>query len=190
MASRNSRLKLILGTVMVFILAAVAVLYIHFKQQDETAGVTLPPMATKAIMSLARVHQTATKDGVVQWELNADSAELDSDTGRMVLRAPQVRFFLEDGTQVQLTAEQGELNTHSNNMQMRGNVQVRNDRYTLTTDALAYQHADRILRTDAPVQIVGQMVEIQAAAMTYDLKTDRAQFSGQVKGMIYEGLPI
>jgi len=190
MASRTRQLKLILGAVMILALTAVAVVFVHFKRQGDPAGVNMPPMAAKAIMSLARVHQTATKDGVVQWEMDAESAQLESESGRMVLQAPKVRFFLEDGTQVHLTAAQGVLNTRSNNMQVQGNVQVRNDRYTLITEALAYQHEDRLLRADAPVQIVGQALDLKAAAMTYDLKTNRAQFSGRVEGTVYEGPPI
>lgn len=190
MANRIRQLKMILASVMVLAIAAVAVVFLQFKDEDGHRGAALPTSAARAIMSLARVHQTATKDGKVQWELDADSAELDSESGRMTLKAPRVRFFLEDGTQVRLTAAQGMLNTQSNNMQVRGNVQVQNDRYTLITEELAYQHKDRVLRADAPVQIRGEAVELQAASMTYDLKTDRAQFSGQVKGTVYEGSPI
>lgn len=190
MANRTQQLKIILGTVMILALAAVAAVFIHFKHGDSPPSTALPSAAAKAIMSLARVHQTATKDGVVQWEMDADSAELDSESGRMRLKAPHVRFFLADGTQVVLTAAQGTLNTRSNNMQVQGNVQVQNGRYTLITEKLAYQHGDRILRADAPVQIVGQAVDLRADTMTYDLKTDRAHFSGRVKGTVYEGSPI
>jgi LPS export ABC transporter protein LptC len=152
--------------------------------------VPLPQSATKAILALTGVHQTATRNGTVEWELTAESAELESKSGRMTLNAPQVIFFLEDGRQVRLTAEHGVLDTQSNDMHVEGNVRVVEDRYTLLTEHLNYRHAERILSSEKPVHIFSQSADLRATGMTYDLNTNQARFAGRVNGSLSEQLPL
>lgn len=149
-------------------------------------SIPLPTSSTKALMALSKVHQTATKDGAVQWELDAESAELEAKTGRMVLKFPKVKFYLDDGGKVYLTARRGILFTRNNNIQVRGNVRVVNDRYTLVAETLDYEHARRRLCTDRPVTITGQAFDLSSACMTYDLNTNRAQLDGDVEGIVHE----
>ncbi len=187
MALRSQKIKWTFAVIIG--LAFIAVLW-TFHQYRQTRGalqIPLPPeAATQAIMALSRVHQTATKDGHTQWELDAEAAELESGTGKMVLRAPKVNFFLEDGTKVNLTAKEGILYTSSNDMEVRGKVRIHNDRYTLTTETLTYAHNHRLLQADSAVRITGAAIDLKADAMQYDLNTNKAQFEGRVEGILYE----
>jgi LPS export ABC transporter protein LptC len=187
MAVKAQKLKLaLLLAVGGSVIAVIGVFY-QFRQNSAGTKIPLPPQtATKAIMALSQVHQTATKDGTVQWELDATAAELEAGTGKMVLQSPTVVFFLDDGTRVNLTAREGILYTRNNNIEVRGNVLVKNDRYTLMTEVLAYEHDDRLLQADAPVQIIGKDIELQPATMRYDLNTNQARFHGQVEGTLFE----
>jgi len=133
-------------------------------------------------MTLAKVHQTATKDGKVQWELDAASAQLEANGGRMILTSPKVQFHMEDGTQVTLTAEQGILHTGNNDMEVTGQVRLHNDQYTLLTETLVYLHEQRVLKSDTPVHIQSATMKLRANRMTYDLTDNRARFDGQVQG--------
>jgi LPS export ABC transporter protein LptC len=186
MAPHRNKTKFVLSAVLLIGIAALAVVFYQFRRQGAqlTGSTVVSKLSEKTIMSLDHVRQTATRDGMVQWELTADSAELKSGGNTMVLHAPKVDFFLKDGSQVHLTAEKGVLNTKSNDMQVQGKVYVRNDRYTLTTEMLAYQHERNTLQSDQPVRISGEEIDLTAAAMTYDLNTDQAQFSGQVNGLV------
>jgi LPS export ABC transporter protein LptC len=187
MVYRTKKIKWALTAALGLSIIAVVWIFCQFRQGQSSLQIPLSPeQATKAIMALSRVHQTATKDGIVQWELDADTARLEADTGKMVLQSPQVDFFLDDGTRVHLTAQEGVLYTRNNNMEVRGNVQLHNDRYSLKTEVLAYEHDHRVMRTDAPVHITGQAIELKAATMHYDLKTNQALFSGPVEGLLYE----
>lgn len=191
MVHRTKKIRWALTVASGLSIIAVVWIFYQFRQNQSALQIPLPPkQATKAIMALSRVHQTATKDGIVQWELDADTARLEADTGKMVLQSPQVNFFLDDGTRVRLTAREGVLYTRNNNMEVRGNVHLRNDRYSLKTEILAYEHDHRVMRADAPVHITGQAIELKAAAMHYDLKTNQTLFSGPVEGLLYENPPI
>jgi LPS export ABC transporter protein LptC len=187
MNRRNKKLKSIL--IMVIAVSVMGVVWVFYQLRQDRTEVKIPlpvETATKAIMALSKVRQTATKDGTVQWVLDASEAELETATGKMVLQSPKVVFHLDDGTRVNLTAKEGILHTRNNNIEVRGNVLVRNDRYTLATEALAYKHKQRVLNADTPVQIIGQEIELKAATMHYDLKTNRTRFNGAVEGILFE----
>jgi LPS export ABC transporter protein LptC len=185
MDRRKARFKLALIVMLVISLGAVSWYFFLFRQSPYPTT-SEPQPSTKAVMALSKVRQTATKDGVVQWKLEAESAEMEAETGRMVLTSPQVNFFLEDGGQVHLTAQRGILYTRGNNMEVQGNVHLRSDRYTLVTEALTYDNESHLITTTKEVQISGKTIQLHAAAMTYDLKANQARFAGPVKGILHE----
>jgi LPS export ABC transporter protein LptC len=186
MTKRRAKTKLALTLVLGLSLGAMLFYFLHFRQGRRLVQLPLPKAAAKAIMALSKVRQTATKDGVVQWKLEADTAEMDAATGQMVIQSPEINFFLEDGSQVHLTAQKGILDTHANNMEVQGNVHLRSDRYTLVTEALAYDNERRVITTSQAVRISGKTIQLDATTMTYDLKTNQALFGGPVKGILHE----
>lgn len=189
MDNRKRILKRILtAAVLTGIAAMVTLLFLSRSRRLDP--VPIPDIATKAVMTLAKLHQTATKDGKVQWELDAASAEMEADTGRMRLTAPEIEFTTDDGTKVRLTADQGLLDTRSNDMQVTGNVCLRDGRYTLVTEALIYQHEQRLLRSDVPVRITHTAFDLRANKMTYNLDENLARFDGQVEGTFNEDLAL
>lgn len=186
MADRTTQIKRLLSTVVVISVGVVAWIFFQSRQGHDPLTIPLPNKAAESILTLSRIHQTATKDGAVQWELEAGSAELEPGSGKMILKDPLVDFFLKGGARVNLKADKGVLNTNTSDIQVQGNVQVVYDQYTLKTEALAYHHENRRLQTGQPVRITGQSFNLEAAGMTYDLDASQATFNGDVKGIIHE----
>ncbi len=189
MADRKRTLKFAFTTVAIVGLALLVIVFLRFRRHQGGA-LTMPAPAVKALMTLAKVHQVATKDGRVQWELDAASAQLETDGGRMILASPKVQFHLEDGTTVHLTAEQGILYTRTNDMEVTGNVRLSNDRYTLMAQALIYRHGERLLLSDSPVEIKSATMDLRAEHMKYRLDDHQAQFDGHVKGTLDDRLDL
>ena len=184
---RTQKLKWWIAAVVGVCFISVFWMFYQYRQTREGVKIPLPAeKVTEAIMALSKVHQTATQDGHTQWELNADAAELEAGTGKMILQALNVNFFLEDGTRIEMTAQQGILYTKTNDMEIHGKVHIRNDRYTLTTESLTYEHDHRVLLADSAVHITSEAIELKAARMRYDLNTNQTQFDGQVEGILYE----
>lgn len=183
---RTNKIKFGIGILVVISITAIVWTFYQQRRDSGAVSIPIPPSSTKALIALSKVHQTATKDGQVQWELDAESAELEAKTGHMVLKSPKVEFQLDDGGKVLLTARWGVLFTRNNNIQVRGNVRVVNDRYTLVAETLIYEHAQRRLYTNRPVTITGQAFDLSSAGITYDLNTNRAQLDGDVKGIVHE----
>lgn len=164
---------------------AMVVVFFQFRDR-QMEPIPMPDIATKAIMTIAKLHQTATKDGKIQWELDAEAAQMEADSGRMRLTAPKIHFNTDDGAKVLLTADQGVLDTRNNDMEVSGNVCLRDNRYTLVTETLTYQHEQRLLRSDTPVKITHTAFDLRANSMTYNLDQSLAQFDGQVEGTLNE----
>ena len=189
---RNARKKLTLGITLTVVITLAAVAAIYMKRPFPTGDTpTEPPqMAEQSVMYLSGVRQTATKDGAVQWEMEAESAELEAASGRMTLRAPRVAFYLEDGERVYLTADEGVLYTKNNDIEARGNVHIRESRYTFTTETLTYQHDTRVLHSESGVRIESARMTLNAQTLWYNLNSRQALFSGDVQGKIYEAFPL
>jgi lipopolysaccharide export system protein LptC len=179
-----------LTIVLICFLIALVVMAQRRSSKGEGTKVPLPPSTVNAFMALVGVRQTATKDGARQWELQAESAQLEAESGRMILDKLRVDFFPENGGKVLLTADKGFLNTKTNDIQVQGKVRIQNDQYTLATDDLSYRHTERILSSDSPVHILGQTADLEADRMVYDLDKNQARFEGKVKGNLNEKLPI
>jgi LPS export ABC transporter protein LptC len=85
---------------------------------------------------------------------------------------------------VYLNAEQGILNTETNDIEFSGDVVIRNEDYRLTTEQLNYVHGRRFIYTDVPVNISGRDAELSADSATFDLEANKIVLTGHVASVI------
>jgi LPS export ABC transporter protein LptC len=159
--------------------------YRHFFSQKKTENIDSKAV-NKANISIGKVHQTSTRDGIVEWRLDAASMNYFAEKNQSVFQDLFVTFYLKDRTEIYLTADQGVLKTASKNMRVRGNVVVKNKDYQLETETLDYNHGKRIITTKVPVKITGDSIGLTADSMSLDLKTKLTVLQGNVKGTLSE----
>lgn len=186
MSDRTKMIKRLLTATVVVSVGLVVWIFVQFRQQHVPPTMPLPEKASASKMTLSKVHHTATKDGAIQWKLEASSAELEANSDIMVLQNPLIDFYLEDGSRVNLQASKGKLNTKNNDLEVNGNVSVVDEHYTFKTEALAYQHQKRLLQADTPIDIIAHSFNLKAATMIYDLNAKQATFDGDIRGTIHE----
>lgn len=186
MSNNTGYIKQLLSLMVILAIGVVGWVFFQNRQRQSAQVPALPLENSKAVMALSHVSHTATKDGALQWKLEANSAELESMSGKMVLLNPLVDFYLEDGSRVNLRANRGTLDTQNNDIEVNGNVRVANSRYTLKTEVLAYEHQKRRLHSNLPVEIIGRTFHLTSKSMIYDLDTNQATFNGEVAGTIDE----
>ncbi|MBT8341374.1 MAG: LPS export ABC transporter periplasmic protein LptC [Desulfatitalea sp.] len=189
MADRKRILKWALTVATLAGLAGLVIVFLQFRNR-QGPPLPIPKSAGKALMTLAQVHQYATKEGKLQWELDAESAQLQPGGQQMILKAPKVDFIMGDGSIIHLTAQNGTLDTQSNDMSVSGNVMLRNSRYTLKTETLVYRHTARTLSSAVPVDITSGRFDLRANSMLYKIDENLAQFDGQVEGWLYDDLAL
>ena len=164
--------------------------YASHRRPPEEPRLGQQPIETEAEMSIGKVHQTATRDGVKEWDLVAESAKYDEERSQVEFDRVAATFFLKDNQEVSLNADRGILQTDSKDMAVSGNVVVANRGYRLQTEALTYRHSQRQILSRAPVEISGNAFRLTAERLTLDLETEEAQLEGKVSGSFHENLKL
>ncbi|MFO7713987.1 LPS export ABC transporter periplasmic protein LptC [Desulfosarcina sp.] len=180
----------ILLAVGVLALGTTIAVFIGYRHVTRNPEILLDRVQKEADMQLNKIRQTATKNGIREWRLEAESATLMDQHKTMLLTRPDVEFFMDDGDNVRLTADRGTIFTDSSRMNISGQVSADTSLYRFRTDALAYDPATRELRADTPVTITGQAFTLRADSMAMNLKTNITHFEGGVEGTISEDLQL
>ena len=178
-----------ISTLCIGLALIIGVFLLKDKSGDESETSLIESIPLEANLTISKVHQTATRDGVKDWSLDADTAQYFNERKQLVLNAIDMEFYLKDNRQVNLSADKGTLTTDTKDVVISGNIKLHSDQNRLKTEQLHYNHEDKILFGDVPVEITGQAFNLKADRMTYDLDENRIVFEGNVKGYFVEDLP-
>ena len=184
------KLKFFLISIIIILLGIIIAVFSTYRNiLDETAGLK-SVIHSAAKMSLGKLHHTATRDGVIEWSLDASSAKLLDEKKQLILDDLSVVFYMKDGEKAYLTAEKGFLHTESNDIEVAGNVVVKNDNYVLKTEKLNYEHTRRILFSNVSVEISSDSEKLTADSISFDLNTKKTMLEGNVKGIFSENIKL
>jgi LPS export ABC transporter protein LptC len=181
--SRLKKTKKLSIFLLIIILSAVGMIvsvFIGYRQISTAPELLLTSIKEGANLSLGKIRQTATRDGIKEWSLEADSANYMEAENKVDLKKLAVIYFLEGNREVYLEADQGILQTDTNDIEFSGNVVIRNDEYQMKTEHLNYDHGQRIIVCDQSIRIWGQDGEIKAESAKYDLNADKIVLNGNV----------
>ena len=184
MAYHPRNIKVVLVFLIIISLGAVLSIFIHHRLMTSGPAKILNKINSKASVTLNRVQQTAMRDGVQEWTLDAASASLFETEKKAVFQAPQVTFFMEDKTRILLSADRGVLWTHTNDLDVEGHVIVTHKDYQLKTEKLHYQHKNRIITSNTPVELTGNLFQFKANTMTFTLGSNETRLEGNVEGTL------
>jgi LPS export ABC transporter protein LptC len=178
---KPKKIKIFLLATMFITLGGVIAYYIVFKQDSKAPELIPESVEPDATLSIGKIRQTATRKGKKEWSLEARSAHYVDKTGQMVLKDLVVTFFLNDKSEIILAADQGMLITDSNDIEVSGNVVVKNKEYRLLTESLSYAHDKRVLYSNAPVKITGTSARLAADSISLDLNNKKLTLEGGVE---------
>ena len=162
-------------------LAGVIGIYIGFKPETQIAESIPQSVEPEATLSIGKIHQTSTRDGKKQWSLEADSANYIEKNNQMILKDLKVVFFLKDNSEINLKADQGTLEIDSNDIEVSGNVVLKNNEYHLVTEKLMYANDRRVLYSNVPATIFSTSIQLTADSMTFDLNSKKLTLEGSVE---------
>jgi LPS export ABC transporter protein LptC len=176
-------IRRLLVAVMALACLAVAAVYVGYRHFRHDPRVWVQAVPRQALMSMDRVHHTATRDGRTEWVLDARSAQAQESGAVVDLTELTVRFFPRQGAPVDLSARKGRLHTASSDIEVQDQVVLQNDAYRIETQQLRYDHAQRRILIPAAVRIHSRDNLISASGMTVFIDQRRAEMSGEVKGV-------
>ena len=182
----QKKLKVFLISLIFLTFGVILLVFLQYRQVLEKNDSPVSISKSDANIIIGKAHQTATRNGIKEWSLDAASVDYMDKNSKAVFKDLSVTFYLKDGTMVYITANQGILKTDSNDMEIYGNVVVRNKDYKLKCENLYYKHDKRIIFSKTPVNLTGDSLELVADSMSLDLNTEKASFEGKVKGTFSE----
>ena len=180
------KVNVFLYTVIILLISLILAVFIRHKMILRNTKTPPPPDNTEATLSIKKFHHTATKNGDKQWFLEADSASFFADKNMARLTDISVTFYLKNDQNVYLRANNGQLNTKTNDMTISGNVVVTMPQYTLKTESLNYHHHSHIININSPVKITGSSITLTADTMSYKMKSGILKCIGNVEGTFLE----
>jgi LPS export ABC transporter protein LptC len=185
---KPEKIKFFLLAVILIASGIILAVFVGYRRILNNNDMFVPSIHGEANIAMHKVNHTATRNGITEWNLSADSACLIDKKKQMILKKLSVIFFMKKGKKVYLTAEQGIFKTDSNDIEVKKNVVVKNDIYRLQTEKLHYRHSNRILFSKVPVKITGASFQLTADSISFDLNTNLTLFEGNVEGHFSENI--
>jgi LPS export ABC transporter protein LptC len=182
----RKKLKIFLISLIFLTFGVILIVFLQYRHVLEKNDISVSIGQNKANISIGKAQETATRNGRKEWSLEAASADYMDKNSQAIFKDLSMIFYLKDETEVYITANQGILKTDSNDMEIHGNVVVRNKDYKLICENLHYKHDKRIIISKVPVNIKGDSFEIVADSMSLNLNTNKALFEGKVRGIFSE----
>ncbi len=124
---KTRKLSIFLLIVILLAIGMIVSVFIGYRQVSNAPELLLTSIKEGANLSLGKIRQTATRDGKKEWSLEADSANYMEAENKVDLKNLSVIYFLEDNREVYLEADQGILQTDTNDIEFSGNVVIRNE---------------------------------------------------------------
>jgi len=184
------QIRVMLLLLIVVTLVAVIAVFTGYRRMMGEAESLVSTVQEGAGMAISSVRQTAVRNGIMEWSLNAASAEYLNAENRAVFTMPSVTFFMEGREEIAMTAASGTVRTDSNNISVSGDVVVKDKAYVLRTESLSYDNAEHLFFTNHPVTFSGAGFELTADSASLDMKTRQAIFEGNVKGILRENIKL
>lgn len=183
-------LRNVLILIIVSIIGIVTVVYVNYRKISANPEKLVTMFKPGVDMTIGDIHQTATRNGKKEWQLDAESAQYIDSEKKLRLDNLDMLFFLEDQQQIKLTAATGTLETESQNVSVQGRVELSNKDALLNTDELHYRHEKRFIFSETPVTIRGDAFQLSAESMSLDLENRKAVLKGSVRATFNEDISL
>ena len=183
-------LKIVLVLFIFSVIAALSIVFINYRKLIKNPEKLITSFDPGVDMTIDDIHQTATRDGKKEWQLDAASAHYIDAEKKVRLDDLGMTFFLEGRQHVRLTADSGILETESQNVSVKGRVEMTKADAHLKTEELHYTHKKRFIFSESPVTITGDVFHLRADSITLDLDKGRAVLKGNVQGTFSDDIAL
>jgi len=187
---KSQKVKIFLILVIIITLCTITSIFTGYRKILNKPETMKLPIQDGTTMAMQTIYQTAVKDGITQWSLNAVSANYLESKNQAIFQKPVVTFFLKDNTKAFLSAHSGVIKTDSNDIDVTGNVILKNQGYLLKTNKLKYIHKQKRFLAESPVEIFRNDFDISADSASFDLNSKKIIFTGNIKGSFGEGISL
>lgn len=180
------KLKTPLFCILILILLSIAALIFFDTKNIVNPSFKDIKIDSSADIFLNNFKQTSTTNGVKEWSLKAASAKIINAQNLALLEDVSVLVFTEKDTQVEITAQNGRLDTKTHDIVLSDKVIINYEGTLLKTDKLHYEKKSHIIYSTGPVEIENKSSTIKADSLHADLKNSTLKLEGNVRGNFIE----
>lgn len=156
----------------------------HVKS-NPSASVATSPVFENADAGLQGFVYRQTEEGRIQWEVEAQNAQVYESDHHVVLERVHVRLLSENGQTMTLEADQGTLDTVNSNFDLRNReewiaVEFANG-YTILTPSIHWENDEREIRTNESVTIHGRGMTVTGRGIIAELHDETFRILDDVR---------
>ncbi len=141
-------------------------------------------LISKADIEMDRFSLKQIRDGLVEWDIKADRAELFEEREEISLNTMQATLQTAEGLRVVFSGDEGILNTGTHDFEIKeneGDLSLSmNNGYTIQAPTLIWKDQQREIVSDQPVRIIGQGLRIQGDQLLVKLENQQLTVNGDV----------
>lgn len=182
----NRKIKIALLAFIALSIAGLLVLVIVHYQTQDSYKVTFT-QDEKVGVKIDRIHYSGTKEGRLEWELEAASAERSKDEDLTVLEAVKLTFYAKNGDSYVLTAREGAFREAAGKIDVKGDVVIESSEgYTIKTETLNYALKEKVVTTEDSVVVNSDRIDLAGKGLVAEVETGRLALSRDVKAVFKE----
>lgn len=139
-------------------------------------------------LKMSGIHYSSTRDGKVQWVLDAKSATAFKRGERTIFDTVKLVFFAADATTYKLTANEGTVDEKLGTVEVRGDVHVESmdGKYSLKTEVLNYSSEMKRFETDRPVELLASGMDVTGTGLMIDIDRGVLKVQSNVRAVLSE----
>ncbi|MBW1649110.1 MAG: LPS export ABC transporter periplasmic protein LptC [Deltaproteobacteria bacterium] len=134
-------------------------------------------------ISLNKIDHIATKDGKKEWVFKSDEVTFSTSKKKAEVKNLYVTFFLKNGSEANITADNGVFNYETNNIEAFGNVIITDGNYILKTKHIFYNNKKKIISSENAVKILGKHFDINANSIILNINQGSAELNGDINAV-------
>ncbi len=136
-------------------------------------------------VEIDNIHYSSTREGRVEWELDARSATRFNKEDLMVFDALKVVFYAGDGTPYRLSSKEGRYIEHTGELEAIGDVEITSpDGYSLKTESIRYRAEPGVISSPGPVRIVSKGMDVQGVGLRVDVESGSLRLLKDVRAVL------
>ena len=138
----------------------------------------------KADIEMDRFSLKQIRNGLVEWNIKADRAELFEERHKVSLSALQATLRTAEGLRVSFSGDRGLFNTGTHDFGIKqndGDLDVSmNNGYTIQAPSLTWKDQQREIVSEQPIRIIGQGLRIRGDHLIVKPENQQLTVSGDV----------
>jgi LPS export ABC transporter protein LptC len=179
------RIRQILATVIIVISVALAGTIMVRQFRTAPSDSVSRPVSPEIDMSIAKLDFSEMRGSEKLWNLTAERADYDKDTGAAQLVKVKAEIFGSKTGGMVITAETGSYDETRRLVLMQKQVHaVTRKGMVFDTEQLEYRTGPGLILTDRPVKVVDGRLTLTARSMEMTLSDEQVRFTGTVNAVI------